>query len=130
MGDELRTGLGKGIEGNANAVGSKDANINHNVVHVDADSLNDVKDEIRDIKADQGWIKRDVDLLKDAQRDIKNAVDRLNTRVEGVSVRVETALNKAQEKPVTLFQVVMSIVAVICFMVVILLLGMWLGGMR
>lgn len=130
MGDELRAQLGRGIEGDANAVGNKDANINHNVVNVDADSLADVREEIRSIKLEQVLIKRDISDLKDGQRDTKNAINTATTEIRAVSVRVETALNNRTEKPVTLVQVVSAILAVVFLILIVLMLGMWLGGLR
>ena len=47
MNDELRTGLGGGIEGDANAVGNKDTNITHNAESAENSQRNSVSVSIQ-----------------------------------------------------------------------------------
>lgn len=136
--DEIQTGGGAGVQGDVSTGGGpfagRDSQRNaatvNNTVRVDTESLENIKDQIREIKQEQRELKRDFADLKEEQHDTKTAIGQMNTEVRAISVRVETALNRAQEKPVTLVQVVSAVLAVVFLILIVLLLGIWLGGLR
>lgn len=128
MADSLSTETG-GIHGEGNIVGSKDVQYSrgnpqtvNNTVRVDIEALEDVKAEIRDIKLKHMFIERDIAELREGQKENRATLAQVNAKVD--------ALKTPQAPPVTLFQVIIAIVSVVAIITVVLLMGMYMGGMR
>lgn len=123
---DINTGGGSAIQGSANTGGGpfagrdrNAANIS-NTVRVDIDALEDVKARIASIELKQIFIERDVADLKEGQKEHR-----------AHWVAVETKIDAVMRPPtVTLLQVVTAVIGVICFMAVILIVGIYLGGLH
>lgn len=125
---DINTGGGSAIQGNASTGGGpfagrdrNAANIS-NTVRVDVDALEDVKAQIADIKLKNMFIERDIAELKEGQKENRTTLAQVNAKVD--------ALKTPQAPSVTLFQVVVSILGVVALIAVVLIIGMYLGGLR